>query len=287
MLSSGYYWDDSLNSLTRGLLLEKHTTLYGFIEDYVSQWVHGGRFFPLSSYTYALFVVSNLFSYKLFVMVLTLADILLLGYLVKIITDSDGLALLTCLLTPILFQFRTSADPILGFGALLPLVLLTTILSLIFLTLFLKGGARSLLALSLVFYLLGLWTYEITYTFFLLHLVIIIFFLGKKAKAAIIRTILPFAGLSLFSIMIAFSLRFVFNVPVNGGTGAYVPNFNVSKIFLTWLRQTSATFPMTFTYRHADLFQGFLGFMKARPLLAKTGTIIAAMENSRRRFQER
>jgi len=255
MLKSGYISDDSLNSLTKGYLLDTHQTLPEMTYYHINAWVHNeGRFFPLAWYGYSLFsVIDNLFLYKISILIVVIINILIFGYFIKTVTNSWSVTLLSILLPPLFFQYRLYHDPILSFSWLQQIVFLYTFVSLILLVYYLQNGKRFFLILSSFVYLLSLLTYEITYPFFIFHFLIIYFYGTSKKYIDNVIILLPFILLSFLSAMVSMSLRVYCGIPLSGGTSTYVPNFEIKTYFITLMKQTYAAFPLSYFSVDPDL----------------------------------
>lgn len=254
MLNSGYIADDSLNSLTRGYLLERHESLFNFTYNIVKMWItQVGRFFPLAFYMSAFYtIITNLLLYKLIILLFVILNIALFGYFINILTESKYLGIMAISLAPIFFQMRLYHDAILGYHLLLELVFLYVITSLIFLIFYLRTKKKKYLILSLFIYILGLMTYEIVYPFFILYFVIIYFNSRIRNLSYMIKLSLPYAISSALFILITVFLRMYVGLQLIGTHGGsnYIPNFSPNDFFLTLLKQIFAAFP--FSYYIAD-----------------------------------
>ncbi|WP_019635697.1 LamG-like jellyroll fold domain-containing protein [Paenibacillus fonticola] len=248
LLLSGYISDDAINSYSYGIAKERNLNIYEFAKSINAIWINEGRFFPLAFYMYFLFsIIRSLIFYKITILILVLFNIILFGYFVKLLTKSNFLAVLSTILPSYLFQFRLPHDPILGFHWLLELVLLLTISSLIFLYYSLNASKFKylFLSLSLFTFLISTLMYEITYTFILLHMIIIVYYSPKWRSGVkqYIKKIIPFVVVILIVGGISFALRLNKNSGLVNGT--YDVNFSVGKYFYTLIKQTYAAFPLS------------------------------------------
>ncbi len=259
LLSSGFLGDDSPNSLTKGQLIEENRSSISLTTKIISDWIHIGRFYPLAGWTYIMFnVLSNLFAYKLSVLFFVLSNLVLFYFFIMQFSNSRKKALLAVSIMPLLFQFRLYHDPILSFGWLMQVIFIYTFGSLLLLVLSIKKQKPYLYALSLIIYGASLFTYEITYTFFLLHMAVAYFLKEKDIKAAI-KTGIPYMGLAIFATLTTFALRLYFKIPLSGAThGAYVPNFDVIVVIKTFIKQVIAALPLSYYYfDRMKIFSGF------------------------------
>lgn len=150
ILNSGFFGDDAKNSFINGDVAYGHLNLLQFILSSIKSWMYIGRFFPLATVnTILLFTfINNLVLYKLLTIIFIIVNILIFGYLIRLMTDSTSVKLLAVLLIPIFFQSRMFHDPIMSFAWLLQIVFFYTAVSLISLIIYLKNGKRGYLILS-------------------------------------------------------------------------------------------------------------------------------------------
>ena len=205
-----------------------------------------GRFYPLAVYAYLIdFLVTDVFLYKLIILISVLITLLLFGYFVYLLTKSKALVVLSLLVIPISFQFRLYHDPILGYHAFLQVLFTLLLLSLIFLMHYLETGKTKYLGLSADFYLLCLLTYDISYPFFILHLVLIYLYSKKSSLTEIIRKGSSFILLSGILVSYVIIERLIGGSPLIGSStsSAYVPNFDLLSVVGTLINQSISAIP--------------------------------------------
>jgi hypothetical protein len=249
MLASGYYNDDSINSMTSGVLSYSHTSLIKLTTDVMLSWISMARLYPFASYCYAFFyLVNSLLLYKSLLLFAVLVDIAIFYHLVKKLTRSVSTSMLSALVLSLLFQFRIYHDPILSYQLLLELIFFLTMVSLLLFTSYLENGRKRYLLLSLTIYFVSLLTYEITYVFFLLFLVIACVYPVKRSVKRAIRPVLPFVAITLACGLFVVFLRMTSGIMLVGRSNgsAYVPNIDPLLYIYTLARQTSAAFPLSY-----------------------------------------
>jgi len=280
LLGGGFDGDDLPNSVgyARSVLHVQGKDLGDIIQYILAAvpgWAQSGRFLPLGGYGAYLFyfVDGSALAMKLVVLALILVDLGLLGYLATQITGSRTLGVLAILITPLLFQFRTSVyhDPITAFSGLLQVVLTCTLISLALLLLYLKSGKRRHLLGSLAVYAASLLTYEITIPFFLLFAALAWLYPERRSLLKSSRISWPFAALAGASVALNVSLRLFSNVALAGGptAGAYIPNIEPGAILETIAHQVSAALPLSFQQLAAPgrwLFPSFSADLAAQPV---------------------
>jgi len=252
LLGCGLIGDDSINSLTRGALLLEHENLWRHSYHIFMQWVTGpGRFFPVAFYGYSLhYLLPNLLSNKLSVLLFVLINLGMFGYLVKLMTKSFLSGIMSIIIVAVFFQFRIYHDPILSFTTLLQVVTMFSFASFISLIFYLQKGGWYYLVISLVLYLAAMWTYEITYLFFILHFLIILFYSKNRDISYICKIELLFFILFFVCILIPVCIRLHFGIPIaaKGSTDVYVSNLNFTKFILTFAKQAVSTLPLSYYF---------------------------------------
>ncbi|MBT3226852.1 MAG: LamG domain-containing protein [Deltaproteobacteria bacterium] len=251
VINSGFEGDDAKNSLVGFQMSLNNQNAFEFTYPIYQGWLRdAGRFFPLPwVYVYSAHsILTNVRLYKASLIFFVLLNVLMFGYLIKLMTQSIPLTLLGYLLPPLFFQIRVSADPIRSFCWLQQLLFLYIIGSFILLILYLQKNKRYLYILSLFSYLLGLLTYEISYPFCLIHF-FIVFYFSKKEKgpfAKFIKIALPFFLLSGACILVSILLRVHYNVSLSSGTNPYIPNYDIVAYLGTLAKEISAVFPLSY-----------------------------------------
>ncbi len=231
--------------------MEGHTNPVQMAYNSIIVWLQNGRFYPLSSYTLAFFtIVNNLFEYKLILLAVELFNIALFGYFIKKLTGSTAMGFLSMSFIPLLIQFRYRQDPVLSYNLLLQLLFFYILASLILLLFFLDSKKRIYIYLSVLVYLLSLLTYEITYPFFILYILVIYFYGQKKKIFDVLRISSPFIFVAVFCALLTVLLRITLNMPLvnSAKTSIYIPNLSLGPYITALAMQTSAAFPLSYFY---------------------------------------
>jgi hypothetical protein len=283
VLETGYLSDDSANSSITGIIRYHDFTLAGLITDECRGYLAQGRFFPMMVIiARTIFhILPGLLAYKIYLVVSVLLNLLLFAGLLRRITGSITLAAIGVLTTAALFQFRFYHDPILSFHGFMQFVMTGTLLSLWSLDRFLTGGSRWWLAGAVFFYVPVLLTYEITYTFFLLHLALILA-RGRSWNAAALIA-LPFLSAAVSCAAVPFILRtFLGSTPGE----AYSPSSDFPAIGKAYAKQLISAFPLS-SYLNYSYFV-MLRLTRLLPLLLVTfSAFLLARALLRRLSQER
>lgn len=242
ILASGYYGDDAINSIERGIRLFNGASLFDFTSYYFYSWIDTqGRFFPFAWYLYWVFdVFDSLLLYKAVSVISVVLSCSFFGYFIYRLSGDKYKALLSILSLSFIFQLRVFHDPMLSFQCLLQVVLIEIMLSSIVLLNYLDGGTKYWLPLSWLLYLISLWTYEITYTFFLIFFFVSLFRVRKLIKAVLISV--PYMLLALGCMVFSMWLR----SKASGILPAYQINFNVFIYLKAYLTQVTSGIPLIY-----------------------------------------
>ncbi len=261
LLHSGYYSDDMVNSLLRGQIsLEKISFLHYTFNFIKSMLKTQGRFVPISIFTLVTisYFFYNLILYKTLILVLIITNIFLFGYFIKIVFKEKYLAYILMLCIPLFFQFRLYHDPILSFAGHLQLFFCYLFVSLIFLHKYLEHNNKKDLVVSIIFYNISLYAYEISVPLTLLFF-ILIFDHYKNLKKSF-KESLPFIYSLTIAVLITFLARSMTNREYSGITFS----LNVIWIIKTLIMQIYSSMPLSyFISNPSNLFnQNILNLFK-------------------------
>lgn len=276
MLHSGFFGDDALQSVTfsRSGLAAEGQTLVGQTLSIVGAGARGGRLFPVSTLTLWPFYLANNhpFGYKIYVLLIVLADLALFGYLVRRLTSSWALGVISILLVSVSIQFRQASfyDPVLGFSAHLPVTVLLMLVSLIALVAYMGSGRKAHLGISLGFYFVCLLTYEIVIPFYLVYLAIIWLYPKKHPFLKSLKLSWPYAAVVGSVVLVTIAARLLVRADIvvesttnsGGAQSVYAMNLAPWPALRAVAVQVVAALP--FSYRLLDetaqrnlLFPGF------------------------------
>jgi hypothetical protein len=242
VLKTGYVSDDLTSSLTPGMLKITGSSLGTILWNLNWGLLLHGRFFPLqNTEIYSVFcLIPNLMHYKIFTISMVVANVLLFFGFVWQISKSARFAGFTAALMLGLFQLRAFYDPILSFAGVQQLIFGTLLISLITLEHYVVTSRKRWLASSVLAYLVILLTYEATYTFFLLHF-LLVYRRRPSWKARLVLS-MPFAGLAVACVLTTVASRALYL----SASSEYQVSTNVPAFFTTFLWQTTAAFPLSY-----------------------------------------
>lgn len=250
ILFSDYFGDDIYNFQVHGAVPAYYDSVYDLTVFYFKKWVfEQGRFFPGAFYAYYVFwLFDNVVSYKIFLVVCILINIIAFSYLVYMLTKNIKLVFLFSITVLLLFQFKYYHDSFLSFHGLIQLVFLYVTIALIFLIKFFEKKNKYYLVLSTLFYTFSLLTYEISFSFLLIF-IIIIFVYSENLKTKIVNFIifiLPYVAI--------FSLNIYIRHIGVANEGAYSINFNFMTILKTYIFQISSTLPLSYIFKDVNVW---------------------------------
>jgi hypothetical protein len=241
-LKGAFYGDDAISYYYRGdFILGKYSSIFDIVGKSIVDWLHSGRFFPLSSYSIFIFYfLTNSVVYKLVSIVCVAVNVLMFGNLVKKITGSTKTKLVMMLFTTLFFQiFTTYHNAILSYHMFMQVLFGLFMLILIYLYKYIHQNNRKYLIISVICFIASLLLYEISFVF----IVIIFFFIlmYEKSFREVFRRILPYAS-PLVAIGLVNIVIKAFNTsPYSGITASFEPG----KIIITAIKQTVAAFPLS------------------------------------------
>jgi hypothetical protein len=223
-------------------------------------WIRTGRWFPLQSYRVLVFWYLDRVAYKTTLILSVIVNLLVMGYMVHLLTDSGHLALMSMLLGPLFFQFRWRYhDPFLAYHFVHQVEVLFILLSLVFFVVYLRRQNLILLTGSLLSYLVCLLVYEAAYSFWLVHLLVAWKHFGKGQWKSIAVKTSPFLLLALANVGIAMVLRIVYPVSYEG-IQAHLSLFAWAE---TFFKQVYAALPLTYSLHHWWFFRDPLAYARA------------------------
>lgn len=242
---SGYRGDDILNSIVYGKIYSGEATSIGsFTMHIINSWItESGRFFPFAFYMYYLFyAMQSLVVYKYFLILFTIMNSFLFSYFILLVTQNKNLSRLVFLLYPMVIPISFAYDnPYNAYHGLLQSVFFYNIVAMIlfwkshfvkkkYLVYTFLGGAS-------ICCLISLWTYEISYVFFVIY--VWIARLLAKDKNEFLKYIGPICLVYFFAIFVYIFCRYNAISPYDGVKTVFV----FKLVAITYLKQLIASFP--------------------------------------------
>ena len=245
---TGWLCDDLFNASLRGLWIHERISCLGNALTEMAGYAKLGRINPgMHLWINLVFdLFPDLYWYKWAQVAAVLASLLVFyGCLRGMGADAD-LAALACLLASGLIQFRAGGDPVLAFDFLLPLLLILSALSVWLLHRHRVAGGRWALAGSLLLYAAAALTYEMTYTFWLMHAWVLFRTRAGWKRGAL--ALLPFAAIPMLLTLGSAYQRSRVVWP----DGSYDVKYSVPKMADTFSKQMVASLPCSYAGLDAE-----------------------------------
>ena len=241
MFSSGYYFDDILNSQSKYYLLFKGMKSRELSLKLVNGWLASGRIIPGALYGVLPNLYHSLLRYKGIIFAFHFANILLFSVFLYSLFKNYFLSFLFALSILVFFQFKEYPDSLTSFGILMPLLVFKFITALIFFKLYLVRKKIIYLFISAILYLLMLLMfYEIAYLLF--PIVLLIAYMQNKNYHFVFKKSFIYILLSFIFIV----LYFIVSIRSSHNYVGSTINFDLSLIISTLIKQTLSSFPVTY-----------------------------------------
>ncbi len=224
ILHSPYLGDDSWRESTiRGVCSLCSISLSEITWGALTDSVKSGRWYPLVFYYYPVFYYLDLDQYKLAGLVFILINMMLFGWMVRLITGSWTLALISGLLLPVSLQLHFYHDAVLSYYFLMQLEFSLIMLSIICFILYLRKPSPLLMIVAAASYTTCVLIYEAFYALWIIHAILAYSHFGKRSAAKVFRTILPILIPAAVSFFIMLLIRVQFGVSYEGVTLRLAP----------------------------------------------------------------
>ncbi|MBI5569402.1 MAG: hypothetical protein HY914_05595 [Desulfomonile tiedjei] len=243
VLESPYLGDDAwCESTLRGLCLLSKMSLGEVCWNTVVDYIHSGRWYPLVVYYFPVFYYLDQYLYKAATVLFVVANIVLFGYFVRLVTGSRSWALMAALLPPLFIQLRSYHDPVMSYYFLMQVEFSLILASLILLVHYLRSPRPVFLGLSIASWAGCLLVYEAFYAFWIMHGVVAYLHFGRRALRKVAATTAPFFLVAVVNLGIMLFVRAEF-APHYEGTSL---NFAPQAWLWAFLKQAFAAVPLSY-----------------------------------------
>ena len=254
ILGGGFNWDDAFISVEAQAQRLTGESIFTKVWQEIVEYLSIGRINPFAGFHYLVFYfIPDAGVYKVLLAAVTLLNgFLFYRFLKRWLRDRTA-ALLILLAVPLCFQFRLYHDPLNSYYGLMQVMFCELMGALICCLRWLESGRKRFLVLSLIFFLMGLMSYEM---FFPLTALFLIPALGKEKKLLpALRKILPWilAALLIFALSMLLRTNITQETAYNGTSF----NFDIPLIFRTFFYQVTAAVPLR--YRTSGYDAGLFG----------------------------
>jgi|GEM_PF-801941 len=245
VLSSGFYWDDAVFATTIPVKRISGGSIWQGIKDEIISYSLRGRINPFATFQFLIFYLfPDVRVYKTILLILTLIDGFLFYKFNSELFKNQIAALAVLLLLPLCIQFRIYHDPMLGYYGLMQMMFAELMISLICFNRYLENRKKKYLILSIVFFTIGLMSYEMFYPLILLYFLLA--WHSQKKWRRVLSFCIPFILIEGILLSVSFGFRFY---SANMGFDTYSGttfSFDIAKFLSAWLNQTSAAIPLSY-----------------------------------------
>ena len=243
VLKGGFNWDDAFFSVKAQVMRTAGESIFKRVWVEVLDYVRIGRINPFATFHFLVFYfIPDPRAYRLLILVLSLLNAALFYRFIKLWGGNYQKALMVMLIIPLCFQFRFYHDPLNSYYGLMQVMFCELMGALILNIRWLREGKRSCLLFSLVFFTMGLMSYEMFFPLTVLFLVTALS-VEKDLVKALKRTlpyILP--AVILFALSLLLRTNITEETAYNGTTFS----LDIPVIFRTFSYQSGAAFPLRY-----------------------------------------
>lgn len=245
VLSSGFYWDDAIFATTIPVKRISGVSIWQGIKDEVISYSLRGRINPFATFQFLIFYLfPDVHAYKTILLILTLIDGCLFYKFNSELFKNQIVALAILLLLPLCIQLRIYHDPMLGYYGLMQMMFAELMISLICFNRYLENRKKKYLILSIIFFTIGLMSYEMFYPLILLYFLLA--WHSQKKWKQVLSFCIPFILVEAILFSVSFGFRF-YSAKMGFDTYSGTTfSFDIGKILSAWLNQTSAAIPLSY-----------------------------------------
>ena len=254
LLTGGFNWDDAFFSVKAQVMRLRGESVFARVWDEITEYVKLGRLNPFATFHYPVFYfIPNAFVYKIFLLLLTLADCCLFYRFLYEWQNDERLALGGIAAVCLCFGLRLYHDPLNSYYGLMQVLFAELILALFFFVKFLRSGRIAPRLLGLLFFVIGLMSYEMFFP--LTALFLLLAWTERKHFGQALKACLPQILAAVFLFALSMYLR-VRNITAETAYAGTTFGFDLPTILRTFANQVTAAFPLSYrlAYYDAGLF---------------------------------
>ncbi|WP_349746935.1 hypothetical protein [Pseudomonas frederiksbergensis] len=243
-IRNGFWFDDSLNSQTWGLVNRLDTSVYDFSIKVMTGWFHVGRLMLSFPFIYSFYYwVHDPVWVRVVDVALVAIDVGLVIYLLRCVKVSWSVVGLFVLFLMLCFQIRDYHDPVASYATFLKVLIGELIVSFVFLVRWLRTGSIFSLLLSSFVALLSVFCFELNLIYVPVALLIIVFSSSQKKLPAILIVVVPF----VFYVLATLYIKSIATANYSGS------DFGVlGKVSATYFIQFVSGFPGSFYFLRGE-----------------------------------
>ena len=242
LIRSGWFWDDAVNSTAYLAEKKDNIPLFRHVLDFMGEYLKLGRVNVLSFYYYFFFYIENVSVYKALIILLILGDMLIFRKVLPEFGVSLSGSRMGMLLLPLMFQTRAYQDPVSGFYGLMQILTAEMLLCAFFLSRWLRTEKRRELIFSLLFFAVGLLTYEVCFPFLLM--ICLLIWIRRRNFLRAVKDSLPFVFLVILIMILIFVIRSTSVKQIEYPGVAF--SFDPWRIMWAATRQITAGLPLSY-----------------------------------------
>lgn len=254
ILGGGFNWDDAFISVEAQVLRLTGESIFAKVWQEIVDYLAIGRINPFAAFHYLVFYfIPDPGIYKILLAAVTLLNGFLYYRFLKLWLQDHTEAVFILLAVPLCFQFRLYHDPLNSYYGLMQVMFCELMGALIFFLRWLKGGRKGHLVLSLIFFIIGLMSYEM---FFPLTALFLVPALGEEKNLfKALKKILPWilAAVLVFALSMLLRTNITQETAYNGTTFS----LDIPLILRTFFYQVTAAVPLR--YRTSGYDAGLFG----------------------------
>lgn len=250
LLSSGFCWDDAFFSVRIPAMRVTGDSIWQRTWNEILIYVKMGRINPFATFQFMTFyLLPNAVVYKIYIVLLTLTGCWIFYKFMLQWSKNERLALGGLLIVPLCIQLRLYHDPMTGYYGLMQMMFCELFASLFFFSKFLEDGKARERRLSLLFFAIGLMSYEMFYPLLLFYPLTAWLQRGSLRKG--LRDSQPFILFEVVLLAASMGLRLSY-VPEGEAYSGTAFSLDPAKILRTWGRQTLGAFPLNYQLMTED-----------------------------------
>ena len=243
VITSGYMFDDMWSSVDLGIAINNDTTLGRMVLGDINRWVTSyGRILIFSFYSDFVLNYLPRVLYKSFIVGAMFLNGLVLGGVIRELTDSKKLTYLTVIMFPAVISLRASYyTGVYAFHGLVQVCFLMVLLAVYSYIRYRKTGKVRFQVISCIFWFISLGTYEVAYVLCFCFIIALICIDGwdyvKNHFWKSVKTGLPQIIIEIAWIIANVVTRFLASGDYDGAT----PNMSLGNIVSTFFKQCSGS----------------------------------------------
>lgn len=254
VLKGGFYWDDAFFSVEAQNMRLDGTSVWERVWKEIVDYVRIGRINPFATFHFLVFYyLPDVRFYKLMLVCLTLLNGWLFYRFLRLWRKDHGFAVSALLITLLCFQFRLYHDPLNSYYGLMQVMFCELMLALTAFLRWMREGKKGSLAVSLLFFAMGLMSYEMFFP--LTALFLILAWAEEKHVGKAIRKALPWILIAVLIFGLSMILRR--NITEETAYNGTTFSLDIPLLLRTFTTQVGAAFPLS--YRNAGYDNGVMG----------------------------